>query len=315
MSLHPKNKAELARMLGDAHARRAKVAPPDLSALHRVLQYAPEDMTVKVECGLALSALQETLGVHGQWLPIDPPQADTLSIGALISADANGPRRYGYGGIREHLIGLQVVLADGRCVSSGGNVVKNVAGFDLMKLFIGAELSLGVPVEATFKLRPRPEEEVFLVSSASSLAELEQMTQSVLDSALTPTVLDWHRGVVTRDAGIRVVLGLAGTREDVAWERARAAELGFRETTDLQYDARFWMEHQRQAGRRSVLPSRLTEAVEGLGSLPFVARAGNGVLYAPGLERARLPAGVATLSQQLKAAFDPEHVLPELLRS
>jgi len=242
---------------------------------------------------------------------VDPPAPGTLSLADLISTDANGPRRYGYGGIREHLIGLQVVLADGRHVSSGGNVVKNVAGFDLLKLFIGAHQSLGIPVEATFKLRPCPEEELFLTASAGSLAELEQLTQSVLDSALTPVVLDWHRGVVTPDGEFHVVLGFAGTREEVAWQQALAATLGFRARTSLEYEEQFWAKQKRPSGRRSVLPSRLAAAVEELGRQPFVARAGNGVLYAPGLTPARLAPGVEALAQRLKEAFDPARVLPE----
>src|SRR5215210_8611711 len=101
----------------------------------RILDYHPEDMTVTTEAGLLLSDLQSRLSEHGQWLPIDPPFPERTTIGELISQNLSGPRRYAFGTIREHLLGLTVQLADGRVVKSGGKVVKNVAGYDLHKLF------------------------------------------------------------------------------------------------------------------------------------------------------------------------------------
>ena len=106
-----------------------KVRSVDVSAFNRIVEYHPEDMTVTVEAGVPLAHLQEHLRAHNQWLPVDPPRA--MNVGTLISTNASGPRRYGYGTIREYLIGLTVVLADGRLVKSGGKVVKNVAGYDL----------------------------------------------------------------------------------------------------------------------------------------------------------------------------------------
>src|SRR5438552_3360089 len=107
-------------------------------------------MTVTVETGLTLAALQARLAERGQWLPIDPPNPQTATLADILNANGSGPHRFGFGTIREHLLGLTVALADGRLIHSGGKVVKNVAGYDLCKLFVGSHGTLGVAVEATF---------------------------------------------------------------------------------------------------------------------------------------------------------------------
>src|SRR3989442_5872573 len=169
MILKPTNGKELSRGLAHAHALGEKIEDVDLRALNRVVEHTPEDMTVTVETGLTLAALQTELAKRGQWLPIDPPGADQLSVESLLATNASGPRRYGYGTIRDYVIGLKVALADGRVIKSGGKVVKNVAGYDLIKLFIGSQRSLGVIAEATFKLRPLPETEAVVCTRFESL--------------------------------------------------------------------------------------------------------------------------------------------------
>src|SRR5262245_4594393 len=157
MILAPSNLKDLARGLAHAHALGEKVEAVDLHGLNRVLEHAPEDLTVTVESGRTLAALQADLAKCGQWLSIDPPDPAHLTIEKLLATNESGPRRYGYGTIRDSVIGVKVALADGRVIKSGGKVVKNVAGYDLARLFIGAHRSLAVIVEATFKLRPAPE--------------------------------------------------------------------------------------------------------------------------------------------------------------
>src|SRR2546423_14266551 len=105
-----------------------------VQASNRIISHQPEDMTVSVECGLTLGALQERLAQARQWLPIDPPNSETVTIGDVLNRNSCGPHRFGYGTIREHLLGLTVALADGRMIHAGGKVVKNVAGYDLCKL-------------------------------------------------------------------------------------------------------------------------------------------------------------------------------------
>ena len=110
-------------------------------------------MTATVEAGMS-SGLFRITRRAGQWLPIDPPNSDRTTIGDLLAHNLSGPRRFGYGTIRDYLIGIKVALANGEIIKAGGKVVKNVAGYDLCKLFIGAKHTLGIIVEATFKLRP-----------------------------------------------------------------------------------------------------------------------------------------------------------------
>ena len=127
----------------------------DLSVMDGIVEYEPEDMTVTARVGTRWRELQQTLGEKGQWLPVDPLSPGT--VGGLIAADRRCPLAGGYGSIRDYCIGIRFVDGQGREVRAGGRVVKNVAGYDLMKLQIGSLGELGVVTEATFKVLPRPE--------------------------------------------------------------------------------------------------------------------------------------------------------------
>lgn len=144
----------------------------DLSGLNRLIAHEYADMTVTVEAGMPLTQLQEQLARHGQFLPLDPPQPEKATIGGILATNASGPLRLGYGTPRDWLIGLSVVDAQGRLIKGGGKVVKNVTGYDLPKLHIGALGTLGVIVEATFKVSPRPETARTLVAQANPASEL-----------------------------------------------------------------------------------------------------------------------------------------------
>jgi glycolate oxidase FAD binding subunit len=136
--------------------RRADVVL-DLGGLDRVLAHEPGDLTVTVEAGATLASVQDALAAHRQFLPLDPPDAGRATIGGILATNAWGPSRLGHGTARDWLIGLAVVDARGRIVRGGGKVVKNVTGYDLPKLHVGALGTLGVIVEATFKVAPLPE--------------------------------------------------------------------------------------------------------------------------------------------------------------
>jgi FAD/FMN-containing dehydrogenase len=283
------------------------LSPTELKSQTRILALTPEDMTVTVQTGLMLGALQTELAKHGQWLPIDPPNADTTSIHDLLAWDLSGPRRFGYGTIREHLIGMKVALADGRVIKSGGQVVKNVAGYDLAKLFIGARGSLGTIVEATFKLRPKPAIER-IVGKIFALSDVTNALHDILGSELTPVVVDLHR--LADPASITLVIGLAGTREEVDWQLACAAQLGFTADATLHYETVFWQDTD-PVSRISVLPTRGPEMIGQLGDEPFVARAGNGVIYHRGESRGPKSVLPVELMRRVKAAYDPKNLLPE----
>jgi glycolate oxidase FAD binding subunit len=287
-----------------ANATKSRVDASDLAALIRIIEHTPEDMTVTVESGATLESLQTAVRKRGQWLPLDPPDS-SITIQQLLAANASGPRRYGYGTVRDFVIGMTVVVADGRLIHSGGKVVKNVAGYDLMKLFIGDHGSLGIVVEVTFKLRPVPEAERVLQKSCESIDQAARVIRSVTESPLTPVVFDLNNA-----HGLKVVLGFDGTRDEVEWQSNRAVELGFAEAGTLDYDKQF---HQQACRKLSVLPSKLGEAINALNKSPFVARAGNGVIYYRGAEVAWPKAPVpAQLQQRVKDTFDPNHIFPAL---
>jgi FAD/FMN-containing dehydrogenase len=268
MTLRPSTIDELRRALGKANADGARVTAVDLGRLARLREHAPEDMTCTVEAGLTLRALQAQLAGAGQWLPIDPPRPERLTIGALLDHNLSGPRRFGYGTIREHLIGIGVVLADGRFIQAGGKVVKNVAGYDLCKLFVGARGTLGVIVEATFKLRPLPAVERFVSAQCATLDELAALIGRVLDSSITPVVFDVSR---VSGAAVTLVLGFAGTPAEVDWQLARAAEMGVAAPANLDYEHAFWSSGT-DAVKLSVAPTKLIETLRSLGDAPFAAR-------------------------------------------
>lgn len=265
-------------------------------------------MTVTVDAGMTLAALQAELARGGQWLPVDPPFPERTTISDLIAHNLNGPRRFGYGTIRDYAIGMSIRLADGRVIKSGGKVVKNVAGYDLQKLFIGAGGSLGAIVEVTFKLRPVPEMECFVQKACASLDQAGTVIDAILESAVVPAVLDLH-SVKTNSP--TVILGFDGAREDVEWQLGKSRELGFSGPASLEYEKIFQSNQPETIGKLSVLPAKLLDAIRASGPGEFVARAGNGILYKRGLPPATKKTPVH-LFQRAKELFDPQNRLAPL---
>jgi FAD/FMN-containing dehydrogenase len=127
--------------------------------LTRIIEHEPADLVAITESGVTLKSFNETLGIKGQWLPIDPPddiKRVHSTIGGVVATGLGGAQQFGYGAPRRHVIGMKIVRADGSIIKVGGRVVKNVAGYDLCKLFTGSYGTLGVIVEVNFKLRPVP---------------------------------------------------------------------------------------------------------------------------------------------------------------
>ncbi len=325
IDLRPSSVSDLSRALADLQARRQRVDLVDLAALDHILDYHPEDMTVTVETGISLSHLNSRLSLRRQWLPIDPPEPE-LPIQSLLGGNVSGPRQLAYGSWRNYVLGVRVVLADGTVIRSGGKVVKNVAGYDLLKLFIGARQSLGVVVEATFKLRPIPEAEEFLQMPLRTLSEVETCVESVAASNLDPVILDCHNLPLSPNAlrplgrtepasrpVLTLIIGFAGTAEGVACQTTQAKGLGFHSPTSLDYDRSFRKDAGSELRQISVLPSRLTEQLKRLGPVPFVARAGSGLIYYRGPAHPELAPGPHELHHRLKKAFDPHRTLPDLI--
>jgi len=129
----------------------------------RLLEYEPADLTCRVEAGMRLSDLQAALAAQGQRLPLDPPHPERATVGGMVAANANGLGRARYGTVRDWVIGIAVAYPSGKVARAGGKVVKNVAGYDLMKLHIGALGTLGVVAEVNFKVQVRPEAQATLL--------------------------------------------------------------------------------------------------------------------------------------------------------
>jgi glycolate oxidase FAD binding subunit len=200
-----------------------------MGRLARVVEHEPGDLTVTVEAGLTLGRLQESLRARGQWLSLDPPDAERATVGGLVAADAAGPRRHLYGTVRDLLIGLTIVTADGATVRAGGKVVKNVAGYDLPKLFIGSRGTLGLIVEATFKLRPLPDDERLLAVRFDRLKDGGAATRALLGSDLIPSAVDLLDSTAATGLGLgsepALVVGFDGLREQVDWQVAALAAM------------------------------------------------------------------------------------------
>jgi len=205
MVAEPGTAEELARALRWARDARLKVAPRgggtklgwgnaptacDLvlstTRLNRVLEHAWADMTVIVEAGCTVDALQKTLAQHRQRLALDPLWPEQATIGGILSTNDSGTLRVRYGSLRDLIIGITVALPDGNLAKSGGKVVKNVAGYDLAKLYTGALGTLGVIVQAIFRLHPLPRESRSL-SFSGTAESLNQLLLAIQASKLTPT--------------------------------------------------------------------------------------------------------------------------------
>jgi glycolate oxidase FAD binding subunit len=136
----------------------------DLCCMNEIVEHAAGDLVVRAQAGVTMEALSAALAERGQELALDPPFAEGSTVGGTLAAAVAGPRAFRYGTARDLLIGITVVLPDGTIAKSGGKVVKNVAGYDLGKLFTGSFGTLGVIAEATFRLHPLPVERRWIVA-------------------------------------------------------------------------------------------------------------------------------------------------------
>ena len=152
--------------------------------LTRVIEYAPSDQVVTVEAGLTLGALQKTLAAENQRLALDPPKAELATLGGLLATNGYGPLRTRFGTLRDLIVGISIVRADGALARGGGKVVKNVAGFDLPKLMVGSLGTLGLIASATFRLHPMPERREWHAVATRSLRDVRTLCRALLDRRL-----------------------------------------------------------------------------------------------------------------------------------
>ena len=195
--------------------------------LNSVIEYEPADLTVTVEAGIRLADLQTELAQHRQYLAMNPPYAERCTIGGIVATNISGSFRLRHGTARNQVLGLRVVRADGTVVKSGGKVVKNVAGYDLNKLYIGAFGTLGIITEVTLKLSPIPARQAMLTADFQKVHDAVDTGLSIVGSQTLPMFVnlcinsDLIRGeteVSIDNSKSTLMAGFGGDPETVSWQ-------------------------------------------------------------------------------------------------
>jgi glycolate oxidase FAD binding subunit len=288
--------------------------------LNRLLQYDPRDLTVSVQAGMRFAELERMLAEHRQMLPLDPGWAADSTVGGVAGANLSGPRRRLYGTVRDMVVGMTFVTLEGKLISSGGTVVKNVAGLDMAKLMIGSFGTLAAIAQVNFKVFPVPaESRTFLMefsTSAAAFAERDRILRGPLQPAAID-IVNWPSGhplnwrLLVRAGGNAKTLEryarempTAQTCPESVWEEIR------------EFTPRFLAANPE--GRVVAIPAKFTDMpalIEKLNAsfvVPITVRAGSGVIYAhyarnpPKFEPANDDSAIMT---KVKEMFDPEHLL------
>ena len=182
-------------------------ATMDLAPLSGILDYDPQEYTLTALAGTPLKHLEATLEAQNQYMPFDPVMVEAgATLGGTIASGLSGSGRYRYGGIRDFLLGIKFITGTGKLQSGGGKVVKNAAGFDLPKLFVGSLGQFGVMTEATIKVFPKPESFSTLICDFESFEETLAAMTKVATSSSELTCLD-----IVNDT--QLVMRIAGTQE------------------------------------------------------------------------------------------------------
>jgi glycolate oxidase FAD binding subunit len=313
-------------------------------ALNRVLEHNPGDFTAVLQAGVSLVDAQAQFAAAGQWLAVDPAGGGT--IGGLVATADSGPCRQRYGGLRDLVIGITVVLSDGTVASSGGKVIKNVAGYDLGKLFAGSYGSLGLIASVAVRLHPLPRTTVTISGSTVDMSVLPAAALALARRPLEALCLDarWAED----GGGLLVRFGGASAATQASALEPVLASLGLTDVRVVADDAAVWQ--AQRDGQRSpdgvVLKvsgqpgdlSRVVGAARDVGA-SVVSRAGLGLSWircapsaVPGLRAALKPLactvtdgaalvdqvwptvapGVAALNRRVKERFDPAGIFPAL---
>jgi glycolate oxidase FAD binding subunit len=256
----------------------------DTTALSRVIDYPARDMTITVQAGITIARVQAELANEGQWLPVDVPEPEKATIGGAIALNQSGPHRYGYGTLRDYVIGISFVTDDGVEVKAGGRVVKNVAGYDLMKLQIGALGTLGIVTQVTLKVKPRPETSAGIVFGCAS-ESIGEVLDRMHASKSRPVVVELLKqranhslastGLNT-DSDWMFAVGFEEKATTVNWQVATLLDelksAPVKDVTEIPDPSRLWAEvtalqTRRESwyiGKASVLPSKLASFVREL---------------------------------------------------
>jgi glycolate oxidase FAD binding subunit len=279
--------------------------------LNRVIEYAWADLTVSVEAGCTIQNLQNTLAEHGQRIAVDPLWPERATVGGILSTNDSGSLRIRYGALRDLIIGVTIALPDGTLASSGGKVVKNVAGYDLPKLATGALGTLGIITRANFRLHPLPRNIRSFSFAARDLGDASRMVLAVQDSWLTPTGLQAR---FTAEAPPAVDVRFEGTDAGVTAQAVALRKLAVpateSATSDAVWQAReeLWSSAEPAViAKFSVLPASVAETCDRIrhlaDSLGVQWRA---VVQGTGLGWLRLEASSASAIHKVLHILRPE---------
>ncbi len=266
----------------------------DLTALTQVIDFPARDMTVTVQAGIAIAELQALLTPENLRLPIDVPLASRATLGGILATNVSGPRRLGYGTLRDYVIGISALNDQGNEFKAGGRVVKNVAGYDICKLLVGSLGTLGIITQVTLKLRPGSERQALLTLPCPQ-ARLEELLQKIQASRTRPIALEVLSTSAANLLGLptgaewTVVVGYDGNETVVDWQvKQLGTELA--EFSPQPANEALWSgltEWNRRTEtpvsvKASLLPSRLVGFLSEVdGSRALVrAHAGNGIVTA-----------------------------------
>jgi len=276
--------------------------------LNEIIEHAWADLTVTVEAGCTIQRLQETLAEHGQRLALDPLWPEKATIGGVLSANDSGALRSRFGALRDLIIGATIALPDGTLASSGGKVVKNVAGYDLPKLVTGALGTLGIITRAVFRLHPLPRNTRSFSVATANAEEAQRFALAVQDSKLAHTFLQSH---FSDDASPVSDILFEGTEAGLVGQEAQlrnlAAPARVLETSTSSWTARekLWTladPENTVIAKISVLPANVARTMK------LVEHIANGqqvrwraLVYATGLGWLRLEGKVGALRGALQA--------------
>jgi glycolate oxidase FAD binding subunit len=302
-----------------------------LCRLNAVVEYEPADLTATVLVGKSLSDFQHHLAPSGQFLPLDPRSPAEATIGGILAANASGPSRHAYGTARDLVLGLRFVQPDGRVIKAGGRVVKNVAGYDMCRLLIGSLGTLGVIVEACFRLTPLPKAQLTLAVAvpsaqdayrlASQAAGLSLRAVELLNAAAART-LDTLPS--TAEGGFVLLLAAAGP--PAAVERTREGVAALSSPTVIEDgDASLWQAVSQAiqpppggiVGKATVLPSRVPELIQRIETIGqeagrpprIVCHLTAGIVYSAWTASAELEADLRLVTSLRRAAASLEGTL------
>lgn len=267
--------------------------------LNRIIDHARGDLTITVQAGLKLADLQAFLAPSGQFLPLDPSYADNATIGGIIATADAGTWRQRYGGVRDLILGFSFIRHDGEIAKAGGRVVKNVAGYDMMKLFTGSYGTLGIIDQITLRLYPEtPNSETLIITGNSE--NISKLSQVIRQSSLTPTVAECLNPGMTQALGlgekVALLLRFQSIPESISEQSQQVSYLGqqldcqtnyYRDEAEVSLGQRYrktidnYDQEGNFFGKIGLLPSNLAlviDQINGLASINISSGVGKVIL-------------------------------------